>query len=793
MAPGRPAEVCRVILTALALALTSCGLLGEGDNKGAKGTGPKAQTAPGAPEGPVGSPLQPEVPATAVTAIRAVSYVDHIAPALADHCTMCHSGSPISPDLRSYPESLSAAEWDAFWTRTLARIVAGTMPPAGPLEASLIETFKIWQLLGYPFTAEEAASAAAAADPSALSTSGSACVQDSFDSKGVIPLSNDDLRRTLTDLFYTASLPSRYGFVSPRFSDFQNMQAALELVPEEKSPNGFSRGPNILGLNHIEAWASLAETVASGVVSNADIYEVLAGHAVEGATEGELMWDSCLPEAIWQFDNPNDQDVVETCVAGFLSEVGQAAYRRPLTASEVNRLMLVYQAGKGNIGSGASGLFEGVQLALEAILQSPHFVNRIELGTPAENGYALRSWELASKLAFTLWGRPPDHQLRQRAAENTLHDPLVLAGEVDRMLNVEKWVMEEFQWSTQSAPLTHFFKDRLGDFGSQWLNLDAVIDPTNHTDAFFGAGLAPFVRSQPAGMFRSDVTNEIRNVLEHVLVDERGGFRDLMTTRVTYHAPASILEGIYYPPEDPDVARTDDWSNCSAVPQNGRAIRPWCTAPVFGQVPEGRAGLLNRLAFLVQMQPDSVPVHRGAFVRQKLLCEKISLPSDIPLGELVPPPPDFSRPKRDRWHERTSPASCNACHRLINPIGFIMDHYDSIGRHIAHESLLTDGQWITVDKDTTGDPQIPGFAGQQVRSTTELSALLAQSEKANECFVSNWIDFSAQIGATESTECLVKDLNGVQSRESAGGMIQMVRKMVLMEAFRNRGAGDGGD
>src|SRR5262249_29130221 len=108
-----------------------------------------------------------------------------------------------------------------------------------------------------------------------------------------------------------------------------------------------------------------------------------------------------------------------------------------------------------------------------------------------------------------------------------------------------------------------------------------------------------------------------------------------------------------------------------------------------------RAGLLTRAALLIGAGEQTHPVKRGAFVMRNLLCTDISPPdpSKFPPNTIVPPPFDPDTSARDRWTEKTSAPLCVACHGKINPFGFALENYDTIGRWRDKEPIVdpTDG------------------------------------------------------------------------------------------------------
>src|SRR6185369_17129429 len=119
------------------------------------------------------------------------------------------------------------------------------------------------------------------------------------------------------------------------------------------------------------------------------------------------------------------------CAEKIVSNLGSAAYRRPLSATDLSGLMKFFDEGAKDGG------FEiGVRTALEAILASPHFIFRLEELPGAQPGsrYAIKDYDLASRLSFFIWGTPPDDQLLRVAKQGLLADPAVLQAQAKRML-----------------------------------------------------------------------------------------------------------------------------------------------------------------------------------------------------------------------------------------------------------------------------------------------------------------------------------------------------------------------
>ncbi len=106
------------------------------------------------------------------------------------------------------------------------------------------------------------------------------------------------------------------------------------------------------------------------------------------------------------------------CARTIVTRLGGEAYRRPLSAKEVDAIMPFYDA--GTVKGGFEG---GVTTAVEAILSSLHFIFRLER-EPANVKpgaiYKVSDYDLASRLSFFLWGAPPDKELLTLAGRGEL-------------------------------------------------------------------------------------------------------------------------------------------------------------------------------------------------------------------------------------------------------------------------------------------------------------------------------------------------------------------------------------
>src|SRR5204863_1816583 len=166
--------------------------------------------------------------------------------------------------------------------------------------------------------------------------------------------------------------------------------------------------------------------------------EQLAANAVKNA--GSLL--SCTPTGAGE----------EACIRQFIERFGKTAYRRPLAADEVTDLFGLYKSIRT-----VRDATRSVEVTLRAMLQSPHFLYRLELGNTSPGAaVALTPYEIASRLSYAFWGSMPD-------------DALFAAADADHLKTNEQIVQQARRlWaSTRSKPV-------MEQFYVEWLDLDSV-------------------------------------------------------------------------------------------------------------------------------------------------------------------------------------------------------------------------------------------------------------------------------------------------------------------------------
>lgn len=336
----------------------------------------------------------------------------------------------------------------------------------------------------------------------------------------------------------------------------------------------------------------------------------------------------------------------QTCAESFIKDFGRRAFRRSLTPEESARFSGIYLAGVTKLGSG----FAGMKYATTAILASPHFLYRVELGEPNPGGptpRALTDVEVASKLAYFLRNGPPDKELLDLAESGGLKAPGALAAQAGRLL----------AGSDAERGMDALFDD--------FLNLPDLGTVEKSSSRF-----PSFTPSLVAAMRQQTLMD-----LRHAALGTRD-FRSIFNSGKTFVNGA--LAELY------DVSGV--------------------TGDQFVEVelPAGtkRRGLLGNASILSLYAHASVSsaTLRGKFIRQILLCQAI--PAPPPDVDTTLPDESEAATARERLSIHSTNPSCAGCHRLMDPLGLGLENFDAIGAYRAQDNDVT----IDASGDVDGVP-----------------------------------------------------------------------------------------
>jgi hypothetical protein len=419
--------------------------------------------------------------------------------------------------------------------------------------------------------------------------------------------------------------------------------------------------------------------------------------------------------------------ISDACVGEFLADFATRAWRRPLAAGELESLLALAEQVAGELADPT----EGLKFALAAVLQSPHFLFRVEIGEPdASEPGVLRytSYEMASRLSFLLLDAPPDEPLREAAINDELAEVETIRSHAERLLA-----------DPRARPaMTRFFRDFMNI-----RNLD-VLDKNPDMFPQFSATLGPSMRLEMEKMFES------------LVFDDGGDFRRLFTTDKTFvNEELAALYGI------------------EGV--TGEELVP-VTLPASAK----RAGILTAAGFLAlnAHKTQTSPTHRGRFVRINLLCEDVPPPPPgvtTTLPEVDPDAPPQTLRQRLAIHVEAE--GCMSCHTAMDPIGFAFEHYDAIGQYRD-----VDENGLTLDASSEVD-------GNAVNGGLEMGQLVADLPAVGACVARRFYEHAgahlAGSGEDPSVDQLVEDFTA-----SDFDFQSLVVALVTNDGFRFAAAAD---
>ncbi|MES1204894.1 MAG: DUF1588 domain-containing protein [Pseudomonadota bacterium] len=429
-----------------------------------------------------------------------------------------------------------------------------------------------------------------------------------------------------------------------------------------------------------------------------------------------------------------DTNGSSACASSFVQAFATRAYGRPPTAAEAERLTGLYNLAAGD------GYAGGVRVVIEAMLMSPHFLYRTEMGrdttgTPAGGATALTPIELANALSFALTGTRPDAPLLARAQS----DPRFSSRDV---LRVEARRLAE----TPAA------RAHLMDFLRSWLGVRDLRAVNKIPSLFpdFTPGL------------KVDLDTEMSLLVAHALGEGGGTLDALLGGRATY-ASGPLLSAIY----------ASDYVDAEKAP----------AAPAAGAFAETtfnpalRRGVLSLGGWLAAHSPvhRSSPVERGLAVRSRMFCLTPPPPPPDALS-MSPGPGDANGTTRQKFEQHSTDPKCAACHRLMDPIGFGMEMMDALGRHrVTEADLPVDSSGMLTGTDVDGPFKGPA----------ELSGKLLQSRQVRDCFVLQMFRYLEGREEKKDDACSLKPLQEFFAPADAR-IADLAVEMVLRGNFAQR-------
>ncbi len=362
----------------------------------------------------------------------------------------------------------------------------------------------------------------------------------------------------------------------------------------------------------------------------------------------------------------------------FLADFLQRAFRRPPVAAELATFTTLYDAGP-SLYEGLDAFTAGARAVVEATLQSPQVLYRLELIDTQGTETALDGYTLAQRLSYALWNTTPDDALLAAAADGRLLDAATLEVEVDRLLNDPR------------------AREQLTSFHRNLFNVSRV------------SGIQPSTALFPT------VTNRLgasaqreHDLFVGMLWDEDRSYAELLTSTETF--------------VDAELAR---------IYGLGGSFNDEFVRVELGS--EERAGLFTQVSFLAghATSTDPDPIHRGVFMAERIACHHLGAPPD----DITPLPAPMGRTNREvvETHTEDETTVCASCHKfLINPFGFSFENFDAVGAWRDEDR----GQTV----NAASSPLLGGEAV-PTNNALDLARTMAAREEIHACYVEHLVQF----------------------------------------------------
>ena len=472
---------------------------------------------------------------------------------------------------------------------------------------------------------------------------------------------------------------------------------ARELLPRDIRADGFSNTAYNLNvdLKHVNAFSQLAEII----VSRMDVLKF-----VRRFSRNNKLTDKSMG------------DVIE--------KVGRWLLRGPLDEQEV----ISYRGISTTVASAGGDFRESTGFIIEAMLQSPRFVYRIENQPGYDGEWPVSQHELASRISYIVWGSPPDETLNKVVDADNLYGE-ELSKQIKRMLDDPRAVERSLQ------------------FASDWLNLGRLQNLSPNPKMFpnWDAELAEDMRTETLAYFR------------HVALEKDRPLSELLNYQATFATPR--LARHYKLP-----------ATTSKIDKAG-------TSQYDLSKIKGRGGLLTHASVLTVGGDEASMVSRGLFVLHDLMRGIVRDPP--PCVDTTPIPTKPGLTQRAIAEARVANQSCRGCHLRFEPLAYGLEKFDGIGAfHEKDEhgnELREDGQIL-----------IPGTSKSVPYQTSEeLMTLLAGSERIRETITWKMTQFALgrPLGAADAAT--VADIH--QAGQKSGGTYKDVITAIILSNLVQNG------
>lgn len=463
---------------------------------------------------------------------------------------------------------------------------------------------------------------------------------------------------------------------------------AREILPADMRADGFSNTAYNLNvdLKHVNSYARLAEMI----VEKLDVDQF-----AKRFTRKRRLIDDDMRDLV--------------------SKMGKWLLRGPLTEDEI----VIYRGISTTVASAGGDYQEAVAYTIQAMLQSPRFLYRIENQRGDGSAVPVNAYELASRMSYLLWGGPPDQALFDAAERGELYDLESVKQQVERMLADPRAEQQSIR------------------FVDEWLDLYRLDNLRPNKEMFprWDQRLAEDMREETRAYFKDVVWTQDRPLA------------DLLNAQTTFLTPG--LAQHYGIEKSVQGRQKVDVSDLSS-----------------------RGGLLTQGSVLTVGGDEASMVSRGLFVLHDLLRSSVKDPP--PCVDTTPIPTKPGRTQRAIAMERLANGSCGGCHSKFEPLAFGLERFDGLG---SYHEVDEHGNELRED----GEILFPGDEeAVKYQTSAELMDLLAESDRVSECLTWKVVQFSLGRPLVPADIPIVKSIHQA-SLEKRGTWSSLMTEIVLSD------------
>ena len=472
---------------------------------------------------------------------------------------------------------------------------------------------------------------------------------------------------------------------------------AFELLPRDLRADGFSNTAYNLNvdLKHVNAYAQLA----SQIVNRMDVVSFTKKWA----------------KKVKFTDND---------MGALIESMGKWVLRGPVTEHE----LFAYRGITTTVAAAGGTYEEAVALVVEAMLQSPRFLYRVENHVGDGTVWPVGDHELANRISYILWGSGPDTKLVQAADKGELYREDLLAQHADRMLSDDRAVQRSLE------------------FAGEWLNLNRLSNMQPNPEKFpdWDPALAEDMKGESLAFFREIVWEQGRPL------------NDLFNARFTYVTPR--LASHYQLPTSLIDEDVEGLQKVNLPPESRRG------------------GILTQGSVLTVGGDEASMVARGLFMLHEVLRGVVKDPP--PCVNVVPIPTEAGLTQRGIAIQRVDNVLCGGCHKKFEPLAFGLEKFDGLGsfhQEDEHGNALREDGRIRIP----GQPEVMDY-----QTSLQLIDFLAGNKRVQETITWKVVQFALGRPLTAHDANEVLRIHQ-QSQENGGTWKALIKAVILSDLVRN--------